>query len=243
MKKIVLSFCLVVITGIFGYSQMHLTLSDSIGNIPNDTTIVRTGSDTLIEIESYFAVKNNASTAMLVRVRKVELSLVDTSQNYFCWGACYGFGTYLSVDSVEIRSGAINYLDFSGHYLPNRSVGYSIIRYVFFDQANRSDSVCVNVKYDTRPLEVDNKILINSNLTAYPNPADNTATFVYRLAEGSDATVLVRNILGSVVKEVSLSGRDGKISVNTSDLANGIYFYSLVENGISVGTKKLIVKH
>ena len=137
-----------------------------------------------------------------------------------------------------------NTLDFSGHYACQDSVGVSTVRYVFFDQDNTSDSVCVNVKYDTRPLGIDNTLNKNNyTLNAYPNPADNSVTFVYNLAQETSASVVVRNVLGSLVKKIDLADYQGKISLTTTDLDNGIYFYSLVENGLSVGTRKLVVKH
>ena len=181
---------------------------------------------------------------MHVKVKKVERSLIHGTLNYFCWGLCYGYTTYISPDSVNIRAGATNTTDFSGHYAPHDSIGFSTIRYVFFDQDHPTDTVCVNVQYDTRPLGIDNTLLKhNNNISAYPNPADNFTSFVYNLAQGTSASVIIRNILGSVVKEINLNNPEGKITVNTNDLNDGIYFYSLIENGISLSAKKLIVKH
>lgn len=244
MKKIILSLCLAYLTFFYGYSQMNLTLSDSLGALPNDTTIVRTGSDTLAEIDSYIFVKNNSANTIHVKVKKVELSLIHGTLNYFCWGLCYQNNVYVSRDSIDIRSGTTNKTDFSGHYSPLDSVGVSIIRYVFFDQNILADTVCVNVKYDTRLLGIDNTLPKNSNnISVYPNPADNFTSFVYKLEQGTSASVAIRNILGSIVKEINLNDPEGKITVNTSDLGDGIYFYSLIENGFSKSTRKLIVKH
>jgi len=244
MKKILLSLCLATMTCILGYSQVSLSLSDSIGAIPKDSTVVKTGSDTLAEIDAYFFVTNNSANPIQVMVRKVEHSLMDSCTNYFCWGLCYGFGTYISIDSVEIRAGATNKTDFSGHYQPHKAIGVSTIRYVFYDKNNIADSVGVNVKYDTRALGINNTLLTsNSKISVFPNPSDNVANFAYKLTQGTSASVIIRNILGSVVKEFSLDNQEGKIAITTADLSNGIYFYSLLENGISKSTRKLIVKH
>jgi len=245
MKKIILSLCLAGITFFCGYSQMNLTLSDSLGALPNDTTIVRYGAPTPHgEIESFIFVKNNSANTISVKVKKVELSLIHGTLNYFCWGLCYQNTVYVSIDSIDIRAGAINKTDFSGHYACQDSIGFSIIRYVFFDQDHPTDTACVNVKYDARTLGIDNTLLKNNNsIISYPNPADNFTSFVYNLAQGTTASVMIRNILGVVVKEINLNNREGEITVNTSDLDEGIYFYSLIENGMSISTKKLIVKH
>jgi len=245
MKKIILSLCLAGITFFCGYSQMNLTLSDSLGALPNDTTIVRTGVPTPQgEIESFIFVKNNSAGTMSVKVRKVELSLIRGTLNYFCWGLCYQNTVYVSLDSINIRSGETNKLDFSGHYTCQDSIGVSTIRYVFFDKDHLSDTVCVNVQYDVRLLGIDNILTRNnSTITAYPNPADSYTSFVYKLAQGTSSSVIVRNILGVVVKEINLNDPEGKITVNTSDLGDGIYFYSLIDNGFSKSTRKLVVKH
>lgn len=245
MKKIILSLCLAGITFFCGYSQMNLTLSDSLGALPNDTTIVRTGVPTPHgEIESFIFVKNNSANTMSVKVKKVELSLIRGTLNYFCWGLCYQNTVYVSPDSVNIRSGETNKLDFSGHYTCQDSIGVSTIRYVFFDKDHPSDTACVNIQYDARPLGIGNLLSGNNNsITAYPNPADNFTNVIYNMTERTSASVVIRNILGAVVKEIFLNDREGKISVNTSDLGDGIYFYSLVENGFSKSTRKLVVKH
>jgi hypothetical protein len=248
MKKIILSLYLVGIAFFYGYSQMSLTLSDSLGSLPNDTTIVKTGivktGDTLAELISFFFVKNNSTNLIHVKVKKVELSLLHGTEVYFCWGACYASFVFISPTPVDIAKGVTDSSSFSGHYRPHVTMGISTIRYVFFDQDNPVDSVCVNVKYDAQPLGIENNLPKGTSIVnACPNPANNSASFEYRLSGVRSGSVIVRNVLGSVVKKVDLDNPEGKIALNTSDLDNGMYFYSLVENGISTSTKKLIVKH
>lgn len=82
-------------------------------------------------------------------------------------------------------------------------------------------------------------------INAMPNPANNITTFNYSIPNNyNNAKLLVRNTLGSVVKEISLkTGINGKYSFNTSKLNNGVYFYTIVADGQNLMTKKLIVKH
>lgn len=222
---------------------MYLTLSDSLGALPNDTTIIKGGLPSVGEIITYLFVTNHSASTMHVKVKKVEVSLVDGSLNYFCWGLCYASNVYVSPYAVDIPSGATDNTSFSGHYSPNTTVGASTIRYVFFDQDTPTDTVCVNVYYDTFPAGIDNTIKNNSKINAFPNPADNFTNFDYQYLLGISASVKIRNILGSVVKEINLKDKEGKTTVATNELRDGIYFYSLIENGVSVSTKKLVVKH
>ena len=181
---------------------------------------------------------------MHVRSKKVELSVIPGTLNYFCWGLCYSASVFVSLDSIDIRAGATDKSDFSGHYACQDTIGFALIRYVFYDQDHPSDTVCVNVKYDTRPLGIDNNLLKNNTkISAYPNPANNAVSFVYKISEGTTSSIFVRNLLGSLVKEINLNNAEGKIILNTSDLSDGVYFYSIIENGFSISTRKLIVKH
>lgn len=244
MKKLILSVCLMGITFFCGYSQMYLTLSDSLGALPNNSSFNRQGLPSAGEIISYIFVKNNSASTMHVKVKKVEISLIDSSLNYFCWGLCYANTIYVSPYPVDIPAGATDTTSFSGHYSPHGTVGASIIRYVFFDQDNPSDTVCTNVHYDTYPLGIDNTSPKNNTaISAYPNPSDNFTNFTYQALKDIPASLVIRNILGTVVKEINLTNAEARIGFNTSDLGDGIYFYTLVENGLSVSTQKLIVKH
>ena len=77
----------------------------------------------------------------------------------------------------------------------------------------------------------------------YPNPANSQVTIGYSVPAGTDGTIVIRDVLGSAKKTVRLDAASGKVSINTSDLSSGIYFYSLEVNGKTAQTKKLVVRH
>lgn len=83
------------------------------------------------------------------------------------------------------------------------------------------------------------------SLAANPNPAQNSTVLRYSVpSKYNNAKVVVRNTFGSVVKQSAIkTGVAGKVTFNTCDLTNGVYFYSIVANGSTLVTKKLIVKH
>ena len=127
-------------------NSQSLTLSDSNGDIPNNSDVnYYGGPDDLLT--SYVFVTNNSAISIDVKVKKVELDIVPGSINYFCWGMCFPPEVYVSPYPISIASGETNDSDFSGDYMPNGAIGTSKIRYVFFDDNNPSDSVCVNVLY------------------------------------------------------------------------------------------------
>ncbi|MBK8368346.1 MAG: T9SS type A sorting domain-containing protein [Bacteroidetes bacterium] len=87
------------------------------------------------------------------------------------------------------------------------------------------------------------KGVINS-FVLYPNPATANTTISFNIAEKNKVSVNVYDVLGNLVSTLSQSNDFEKgnntISLNTSNLASGIYYISLDING-SKETKKLVI--
>lgn len=241
MKKVILSLLLIATTCIYAYSQ-SLSLADSAGPIANNSHILRQGHNLDDEILCHVFVRNNTANAMNVIVKKVAIDTLPGTLNSFCWGLCFPPNVYMS-PPFNLNGNTTDSVNFSGHYNPLTFAGTSIIRYVFYVQGNPSDSVCVNVSYDALYDGISNPAPRNMLSGAYPNPANNMVNFDYSLNTGNNGTVILRNLVGSVVRESVLTGAAGKISVLTGDLPEGIYFYSLNVDGKAITTKKLIVRH
>ncbi len=244
MKKYLLLFCLTCIAALFTYSQ-SLQLSDSTGPIANNSTILKYGlpsADPFYEVVSHVFIKNATNDSISVKVKKVELTALHGTSNVFCWGSCFIPEVFISPNPIVIHAGVTDSLNFSGHYTPNGVIGISTIRYVFFDANNPSDTVCVNIDFDTYPQSI--KDLSNVTLSdAYPNPADNTVSFSCSFPQNSLAKVIIRNVLGSIVKAIDITNNSVKVRLNTSELADGVYFYTFLVNGNSQVTKKLVIRH
>jgi hypothetical protein len=241
MKKALLSFLLISTTCIFAYSQ-SLSLSDSAGPIANGSHILRQGHNMDDEIACHVFVTNNTASPINVIVKKVEIDIVSGSLNTFCWGLCFPPNVFVS-PPFGLNGNTTDSINFSGHYNPLTFAGTSIIRYVFYDSANPNDSVCVNVSYDALYVGISNNVQKTVLSGAYPNPANNMVNFDYSLNTENTGRVIIRNLVGSVVKESVLTGTTGKLSVLTGDLTEGIYFYSLDVDGKTMTTRKLIVRH
>ena len=78
---------------------------------------------------------------------------------------------------------------------------------------------------------------------AYPNPASTSATLDYMIPDGANGKLLLRNLTGNLVREVNLEKPAGKIVINTFDLKDGLYFYSVLLNNRIELTHKLMVRH
>ena len=78
---------------------------------------------------------------------------------------------------------------------------------------------------------------------AYPMPASDVVNFDYSFnSDVNSAMVAVYNMMGQEVLRSDISGMSGKHSLNVSDLADGVYFYSLIVNGKTEKSNKLIIR-
>lgn len=80
-------------------------------------------------------------------------------------------------------------------------------------------------------------------LTAYPNPATNgNISFkIEGLMFYNNAMIVIRNIVGATIKTAPVVSAS-PLQLNISDLPNGIYFYTLEQDGNQLLTKRFMVK-
>jgi hypothetical protein len=238
-------YILAILLSLFSVTAFaqSLSLSNSSGNITNDQ-LFRNDFDTTTLYHDYddFNVKNNTGLKIQVMVKKVYLEMCPDTKNFMCWGLCT---EDFIAGPLEIPANGTNTDDFSCHYDPRGKTGTSLVRYVFYKEGSPQDSVCFRMRYN-HPFDVGIKE-INNNYTfsnAFPNPASNLFTVNYSYSsEVTDAAIVVADLMGKVVRNIPLNNNQGKITINTTDMANGIYIYSLRLNGRIVNTKKLVVNH
>jgi hypothetical protein len=66
----------------------------------------------------------------------------------------------------------------------------------------------------------------------------------YDLPAGlENASVVITNLLGAKVKELTVSGLEGQLQIPVHDLQDGIYFYTLKTQKNLAITKKFVVRH
>ncbi|MBZ0202929.1 MAG: T9SS type A sorting domain-containing protein [Ignavibacteria bacterium] len=89
--------------------------------------------------------------------------------------------------------------------------------------------------------EIPNSFELSQN---YPNPFNPSTQIKYDVAKASDISIKVYDVIGNEVA-VLVNGNQqaGKYTAdfNASNLATGIYFYSLIVDGSKVDTKKMIL--
>ena len=136
----------------------------------------------------------------------------------------------------------------SGHYIADDYMTVlgqeQHLKLEIWDAANPEDVFVINVtfKYSLDGAEEISNVESFSN--AYPTPANDVVNFDYSFNEGvNSAMVAVYNMMGQEVLRSNISGMNGKLSLNISDLADGVYFYSLVVNGKTEKSSKMVVRH
>ncbi|MGN6567276.1 MAG: T9SS type A sorting domain-containing protein [Flavipsychrobacter sp.] len=91
---------------------------------------------------------------------------------------------------------------------------------------------CSSCRTIAQPTAVNNVVNTISGVSVYPNPANDQVAISYRLSQQSDVTVTLSNTLGQVVASQNMNnGKLGTAIMNTSNLANGVYFYTVIANG------------
>lgn len=244
MKKLLLSLTLVLFLFSFAEAQNPLTLTWE-GN-PVGDTVVLWGEPTEFELVMYANLHNNTSNAMNIKVTREEIFLVDGTWSQICWaGLCYAptqdtSGNY----QLIMANGTSGNEDFSGHYSPNGNIGTSVVKFIFYNIDDPSINVSVVVKYWASPASIAEDAMHGGSISEiYPNPATNYVKLDFNLTTSvKQAKVRIVNLLGSVVKEVEIERGTSQLRLDISDLDNGVYFYSVIINGDTYKTKKLVVR-
>jgi len=245
MKKLILFTYILSIISYSVFSQ-NLSLLFNGSPISSDTTIQVSGPyNTTIDFAG-IVVKNNSTGSLSIKAKKVIIDTIAGTTNTICFGvSCYPPTTYVTPAAVVIAGGATD-ATFIAHYSANSRAGNSHIRYVFFDTNNTNDSISVIANYDAINNTGINELNGNdvSIRDAYPNPSNNYTTFNYSLPkQTTNAKITLRNLLGSEVLSANLDELNGKKTISTADLKEGIYFYSLIVNDKIYYTRKLVVRH
>ncbi len=81
-------------------------------------------------------------------------------------------------------------------------------------------------------------------LETQPNPADLNTIVQYTIASASaGARLVVYDSRGAVVRSLPVTGAQGRVVLNTADLASGVYSYGLLYAGGATPHKRLMVLH
>jgi hypothetical protein len=76
----------------------------------------------------------------------------------------------------------------------------------------------------------------------FPNPSVGDVTFDYSFLSGTSAALKLYDVSGRLIRSYNLSkGANNRLSISEGELRSGIYFYSLILDGIVKATNKLAI--
>jgi hypothetical protein len=233
MKKIHSIIVGVLISGLA--NAQSATLINPMTNVEATAATLTSAGEMVAE----WPVANLTNASISIKCLREELNLVPGTQNYFCWGVCYGETTNVSVLAQTIAAGDTNDT-FYAHYKPLGNVGQSDINYCFFNTADPNDRACHTVHYCFECI-VDIEDVHSSELNEFfgENPLIGLGNYSYNLA-GNEGLFQIRTQDGKLVKSVNLNGSFGTILLNSSDFTSGIYFVTIESNNNSSTTKLVI---
>ena len=233
MKKLLPVIAAFLLLTLGSFAQSLQVTSDSV-NLQGPATMLMTGTA---------RVTNIGGGTIFVKVKRVIVDTAAGHSAYFCWkGTCFPVSTSQSPTYLVMNPGDSD-TTLLADLQPGGHGGTSTVTYCFFDMDNEADSSCITFTYRASGVGIDEIGGLKYISNIYPNPADAFARVSYAINGGKDTRMVVTNLLGSVVKELPLTEKQGVALIPTSDLKTGIYICSIVIDGKSYGSKKLIVSH
>lgn len=198
---------------------------------------------TTVRLEADLQVENRNVNDLAVLVNRDISQLNPSHKSYFCWALCYDTSQTTFPDALVLPGNTIDSGSFHSYIYTFNTPGVSTITYTFFDQNNPTDTSSATITYDvlnTGISSVDRSLYSLS--TPSPNPANNMTSFTYAVPV-SNSKLLVRDLLGNIVAEYPLTSSKGVLFIPTTDLTSGIYLCSILTNGSSISSTKLVVSH
>jgi len=246
MKKTIASLLGMGLLAITSVAQLNVEITDEDGNLQNEGTYVVYDDPSTPTMHLDLISKNLSSANIVVNVKRYETGVQSGTQNFFCWGLCYGevdagaVPVWVSDDFVDMIPDS-SYVSFHAYHKPLNLAGVSCYRYVWYDTGNVNDSTWVDICFDTETVGISESNVI-SELNVYPNPSLGSVNFDIALdASTENAELVIHNLLGARVWSKTIWNNEQKIVLNEGELTPGIYFYSVQVNGQIAITEKLII--
>lgn len=244
MKK--LFFTLALIISVLALSAQSYTVTRDGATVTSGDTFYVSGDGeaTFGELNIEFNVTANESIRLIGE--KVEVQVVENTTNYFCWGNCFLSNIYIS-DPVILDAGQSEV--FSMHYQYDNDISEvlnqnQVMKYYLYPANDPDDMFIINVVFKYTYENVEDISVVEEFSNAYPVPASDVINFDYSFSSNvSSAMIAVYNMMGQEVLRSDIGSMSGKLSLNVSDLNDGIYFYSLIVNGKTEKSNKLVVRH
>jgi hypothetical protein len=243
MKKHLLAV-LVTLTGSFAVSAQNYSFTDTLSNNITGTTVSYTVPSNLLDTR-HFTLTNTGSSSVTVKVKKTIVYINDASSTiYFCTGQnCYSPTQNLSYAVVLSPNGTCA---LTCDHWPNNMTGASEVRYTVVNQSNPNDTAVFTIDYNAVPAGIASHSLVKPSMSnPAPNPASSAFSISYKMGSAApqNAKMVIYNMLGDRVIETPIEEMEGVVKMDISILEQGVYFCTLVSDGKTLSTRRLVVTH
>ncbi len=250
MDKISITICLFFCLGVS--AQLKLVDPVFLGANLNNTTLMASGVPADSELQFALSIINTSTQTYTLKCKRTEVDVMAGTENITCWDTCApllvagDFETMIvgevGIEYVEVIAPNDTATSFLARYKPKNLDGCSLFLYEFFDVANPNVILArVHGRFTHNISTSCTASLITKNdleFSMYPNPTNNQLTF-----NTND-----RNLF------FQISDLQGRRVVNKTELVNGkrldlgflhsgVYFVSVLKNGIVLKTERLVVKY
>ncbi|MGM0567215.1 MAG: T9SS type A sorting domain-containing protein, partial [Bacteroidota bacterium] len=222
-------------------STLTLIHPESEEIIDYEETLVVNGSMDESLVKARVNIRNDDEIPIDIKVRRVENSLIPETDNYFCWGACFGSSVDTSTISLTIEPGEVSE-EFYGDYLHEGHEGTSSVSYYFYDERNPENETGIEIHYKVESTGIEDLDAIKE-LQVFPVPADRFLKFRINWKQNPEnAQINIFDRTGKVILTKPVDNAQ-ETKINTAKLKNGIYFYSITEQNKVIATDKFVVAH
>jgi hypothetical protein len=244
MKKYLLFLTVIAVTYLNTSAQSFQLINQGT-QIVNGTSLQVSGSSSTFDISKNLWVRNVSGQTLDVKVKRIEINVTPGTLNATCWDICPPSDTagdaveLISSTTVNMADSAIDY-SFSAHIYPERVSGCSHFRYIFFGVGTAfQDSVDIYFSHGQTCAPLSTNAIESSKISfdVYPNPSSDFVN-IDLSQEINNGELIITNTIGSVVKRIRLDALNNK-SLSISDLENGIYFISILNEEKQISTRKL----
>ena len=244
MKRNIYAIILLTIGAFFTAKSQSIQVIDTSGtpSVAQPSYTISVDADS--SNARLFWVKNVTSSPVNIQLKSYVISNLGSDLISYCIGTqCHSAGQPATANTTIPANGTLtsnglllDFTDFVGS-------GYSQVLYTLFNSAHpTSDSVSIMITYKiiTTGIKLNTPNYVTSNLS--PNPANTSVSLNYDLKNTShSSSVKIYNMLGTLVKTVSLDTYSNNTKIDITSLEDGMYLYSVVVGGNVIKTSRLVV--
>ncbi|HIW86851.1 MAG TPA: T9SS type A sorting domain-containing protein [Candidatus Onthomorpha intestinigallinarum] len=236
MRRVYLFLALTFFAFGLNAQNVQVTFEDEVVNV-DDTVNIEILPD--VTFKSYFYIENITESPISAMAKYTKILSEEGDEFLMCFGEC----TIGNVAGpVTLNPGEI-FEGFDIEFTPTNT-NNRLLKVELYEELTNDILHQYYVKYYSET-GLEQAKSNSFYVKAYPNPANNHVKISYSIPNKySAAKIVVRNMVGQVIEQYDAKvSYNASLNINTSDFVNGVYFYSVIADGVTLSTKKLVVKH